>query len=81
LLIRSKTDARTISRFFLEQGDIQLLTEDSLYVVASPSVNLTIALLTLTLFPSDLATKEAVSAMAEEMNKKEELWMNTFLKN
>lgn len=79
LLIRSKTDARTISRFFLEQGDIQLLTEDSLYVVASPSVNLTIALLTLTLFPSDLATKEAVSAMAEEMNKKEEALDEHFL--
>ncbi|MFY9364688.1 MAG: UvrD-helicase domain-containing protein, partial [Bacteroidales bacterium] len=71
ILVRSRTDARTVSRFFLQHGDIPLLTEDSLYTAASPYVNLSIALFTLALFPQDSTTAETVSVLAGAMGKRD----------
>lgn len=80
ILVRSKADARILSRYFMQQTQDagsgsthcpQLLTEDALYLVASPYVNTTIALLTLAYFPQDSCAEETVAVLAEDWNQKD----------
>ncbi|MFA5443544.1 MAG: UvrD-helicase domain-containing protein [Bacteroidales bacterium] len=80
ILVRSKENARTITRFLLqyEMEHIheavmlpRVISEDALYLSSSPYVTLAVAVLKLSHYPQDTCNAQTVLRLSEEYGKKD----------
>jgi len=89
ILVRSKENARTITRFLL-QYEMEnpkeaamlprVISEDALYLSSSPYVSLAVAVLKLSHYPQDTCNAQTVIRLSEEYGKKDVSGDSDFLK-
>lgn len=89
ILVRSKENARTITRFLLQYEKEnpeeapklpRVISEDALYLSSSPYVTLAVAVLKLSHYPQDTCNAQTVIRLSEEYGKQDVSGDTDFLK-